>query len=259
MKFVEFFPPENLVEGPKIMFELPFKIGGQPVQIAETVTTTWIIMIFFLVLFAVCIRKLEKYPSKLQTIFEMMYEFYDWLVDSVMGKNKRHFFVYIGTLITYIFAANITSFFPIPSFTILENGKIVVDYAFKSPTSDLNTTLGLACVTAILFTYYGIKANGILGHGKNFLEPTFIMLPLNLISEAAKPVSISMRLFGNMLAGGVILGIMYKFATKLPIVPMVIAPLHLYFDAFASLVQSFIFTMLTMIFITQAIGDKELE
>lgn len=256
MAFIKFEGVSELVTGPKIMFELPVHIGGKPLQVPETVTTTWVIMALFLIFFIFATKKLSKYPSTLQSILEIIYNFYDWLVGSVMGKNKTIFLVYISTLMSFILASNLVGFFPIPSFALKE-GVVVIDYAFKAPTSDLNTTFGLAMLTAVLFTYFGIKANGITGHVKSFMAPTPIMLPLNLISEAAKPVSISMRLFGNALAGGVIMGIIYMFSSKLPLLPMVIAPLHLYFDLFSSLVQSFIFTMLSMIFITQAIGDGE--
>jgi F-type H+-transporting ATPase subunit a len=258
MAFIKFESVTELVSGPKIMFELPVHIGGKPIQIPETVTTTWVIMALFLVFFIFATKKLAKYPSTIQSILEIIYSFYDWLVESVMGKNKNVFLVYISTLMSFILASNLVGLFPIPSVG-LKDGIWAIGYAFKAPTSDLNTTFGLAMLTAILFTYFGIKANGITGHIKSFMAPTPIMLPLNLISEAAKPVSISMRLFGNAMAGGVIMGIVYMFASKVPLLPMVVAPLHLYFDLFASLVQSFIFTMLTMIFITQAIGDGEIS
>ena len=257
MAFIKFEGVTELVSGPKIMFELPVHIGGKPIQIPETVTTTWVIMALFLIFFIFATKKLAKYPSTLQSILEIIYNFYDWLVGSVMGKNKDIFLVYIATLMSYILASNLVGFFPVPSFA-MQNEGLIIDYAFKAPTSDLNTTFGLAMLTAVIFTYFGIKANGITGHIKGFMAPTPIMLPLNLISEAAKPVSISMRLFGNAMAGGVIMGIIYMFASKLALLPMVVAPLHLYFDLFSSLVQSFIFTMLSMIFITQAIGDGEI-
>lgn len=258
MAFIKFEGVTELVTGPKIMFELPVHIGGKPVQIPETVTTTWIIMALFLIFFIFATKKLKKYPSTLQTILEIIYNFYDWLVGSVMGKTKDTFLVYISTLMSFILASNLVGFFPIPSIGV-KDGIWAINYAFKAPTSDLNTTFGLAMLTAVIFTYFGIKANGISGHIKGFMTPTPIMLPLNLISEAAKPVSISMRLFGNAMAGGVIMGIIYMFASKLPLLPMVVAPLHLYFDLFSSLVQSFIFTMLSMIFIAQAIGDGEIS
>lgn len=286
MAFIKFEGVSELVTGPKVMFELPVQIGGKPLQVPETVTTTWVIMALFLIFFIFATKKLSKYPSTLQSILEIIYNFYDWLVGSVMGKTKNIFLVYIATLMSFILASNLVGFFPVPVLvtkkgtSIIEyaykaiqmlgngnnwtkffndNGTLAVDYAFKAPTSDLNTTFGLAVLTAVLFTYFGIKANGITGHVKGFMAPTPIMLPLNLISEAAKPVSISMRLFGNALAGGVIMGIIYMFSSKLPLLPMVIAPLHLYFDLFSSLVQSFIFTMLSMIFIMQAIGDGEVS
>ena len=259
MNFLGFFEPESLVEGPRKVFEIPksiIHIGNDPVVITGTMTTTWIIILFFFILFKICLRKLEKNPSTLQTIFEMVYDAYDSLVGSVMGRVKNEFLPYMGALISFLFVANVLPMFPFPAIGYNE-GHWVIDYAFKSPTSDINTTLGLGLMTAIIFTYQGIKHHGVVGHVKHFFEPVPFMMPIEVVSELAKPVSISMRLFGNILAGVVIMEIFYKFASMIPLLPLVVAPMHLYFDLFVSLVQSFIFTMLTMIFIMQKIGDEE--
>ncbi len=259
MNYLGFFEPENLVEGPKIMFEIPkhiIHIGNQSVIITGTMTTTWIIMLFFFLLFKLGLRKLEKNPSTFQTIFEMVYGAFDGIVSDVMGRVKDNFLPYMGALMSFLFVANVLPMFPFPWISFNE-GHLIVDYAFKSPTSDINTTLALGLLTAIIFTFQGIKHHGIVGHIKHFFEPVPFMMPIEVVSELAKPVSISMRLFGNILAGVVIMEIFYKFASMIPVLPIIIAPMHLYFDLFISLVQSFIFTMLTMIFIMQKVGDEE--
>ena len=106
--------------------------------------------------------------------------------------------------------------------------------------------------TLFLFISVSIKNNGIFGYLKGFVEPNPVMLPLNIIGELAKPLNISMRLFGNMFAGMVIMGLVYMA------VPFVIpAALHLYFDLFSGLVQSFVFVTLSLVYVQGSIGDAE--
>lgn len=107
-------------------------------------------------------------------------------------------------------------------------------------------------LTTCLFVSTAIKYNGIGGYLKGFTSPTIVMLPMNIVGEMAKPLNISMRLFGNMFAGTVIMGLLYMA------VPWGIpAPLHLYFDLFAGAVQSFVFVTLSMVYVQGALGDAE--
>lgn len=99
-----------------------------------------------------------------------------------------------------------------------------------------------------------IKTNGVTGYFKGLMEPTPVMLPMNIIGELAKPTNISMRLFGNNFAGMVIIGLIYMAAPWF--IPV---PLHLYFDLFGGLVQAFVFTMLTLVYIQQSLGNSEPE
>lgn len=260
---IEFFAPA-LVEGPRVMFFIPCPEGfplamkltdgtsGLPVTI--TVITTWAIMLVFYLLFHFGLKKLDKNPSKRQVLFEMLYNGLDSLVGSVLGKWKKKYFVYIGTLICFIFLANITSFFPIPGFSYNEQGQLIISTFFRGPNADINTTLGLALITTFSFIAASLKTNGILGYFKGLMEPTPVMLPMNIIGELAKPTNISMRLFGNNFAGMVIIGLIYMAAPWF--VPV---PLHLYFDLFGGLVQSFVFTMLTLVYIQQSLGNSEPE
>lgn len=121
----------------------------------------------------------------------------------------------------------------------------------RAPTADINTTVGLALITTIQFLFAAFRTQGIFGYLKGLTQPVFVMLPMNIIGEMAKPVNISMRLFGNMFAGMVIMGLLYMAMPS--IVP---APLHLYFDLFQGLVQAYVFTMLTMVYIKSSLGDS---
>lgn len=263
LSFIEFQVPP-LVEGPRVVFfiplpeflhKIPFAMetanGGYGLPVTITVVTTWFLILFMFILFRVGTSKLEVIPGKLQLILESIYAFLDGVVGQMMGSWKKKYLSYIGPLFLFIFTANTISFFPIPWFSIVD-GHITFAPAFRSPTSDLNTTVGLALLTTFMFLKASIKTNGVLGYFKGFLAPIPVMLPLNIVGEFAKPVNISVRLFGNAFAGGVIMGLLYMGApTAIP------AGLHLYFDLFSGLVQSFVFIMLSMVYIQGSLGDSE--
>lgn len=260
LKFV--VPP--LVEGPHVMFVMhtgehfPFAMkladGSFGLPVTNTVTTTWFIIVFLAVLFWWGLKDLKIKPTKKQVFFELLFSFYDSLVEGAIGKKKKKkYALYIATLITFLVVANTITFFPIPGVSF-ENGGIAIGPLFRGPTADMNTTVGLALITTVTFLFASISTRGFLGYLKGLAEPNILMFPLNVVGEFAKPINISMRLFGNMFAGMVILGLLYMAAPA--IIP---APLHLYFDLFSGIVQSYVFTMLTMVYISSALAEDEVE
>ncbi len=209
---------------PRVIFEI------YGVEITETVVTTWVIMLFLVILAIVGTRNLEKIPSGLQNFMELMYVGIEWLVDSTMGEKNRGFLPYMGTLTLYLLIANLT-------------GLVMV----RPPTADLNVPVGLTIITFILVHTSGMKSKGVGGYMRGFAEPLPLLLPLNIISELSQPVSLAFRLFGNMIGAFIIMYLIYQFAPILiPIVP------HMYFDIFAGVIQTFIFVMLTMTYISLA-------
>ena len=205
-----------------------FTIDAIGLEITNTVVNTWIIMLV-LILFALWLRsRLTKVPSRLQLMGEMIVEGAHWLVDNTMGEGRRGFAPYVMTLTLYLLLGNLSGL-----------------VALRQPTADLNTTFALALITFILVHYHGIKAKGGFGYIKSYFEPLAFMAPLNVISELALPVSLSFRLFGNMLGSVIIMALLYAFA---PVIIPIIG--HMYFDMFAGLIQTFIFVMLTITFIT---------
>ena len=221
--------------------------------VTETVTTTWFIMAFLVISLMIGTRKVNKRPRKFQVFLEMMYNGFYNFTKGTLGNWNKKFLPYVGTLMTFLIVANTISFFPIPAIRV-RDGKMFIEAAFKNPTSDLNTTVGLALVTTLIFLYWGIKQKGIFGYVKGLASPIAIMLPMNIVGEVSKPLNISMRLFGNMFGGIVIMGLLYRYAPW--IIP---APLHLYFDIFAGVIQSLIFTMLTMVYISDSVEGTEPE
>jgi len=225
--------------GARVIFELP---GG--IQITETVTTTWIIMIVLIVFSIIATRKLERIPKGTQNVLEMAVEVLYGFTEQTMGKNKRGFAPYMGTILIFILIANLSGLL-----------------GFRPPTADVNTTIGLALITFFMIHFFGMKSKGVGPYLKGFLEPIPFLLPLNIIGELATPISLSFRLFGNIVGGVIIMSLLYNglgalsaklginipvFATAIPV------PFHFYFDLFAGILQSFIFTMLTMVFVSNA-------
>ncbi len=203
-------------------------IDGQPI-ITNTVVTTWAIMAILVAFSIFVVRGLKAVPGALQLIVELILEGVHWLGDSTMGRDKRYFAPYMLALALYLALANLTGL-----------------VAVRQPTADLNTTFALSLMTFFMVQFFGFKAKK-FGYVKGFFQPLPFLFPLNLISELAQPISLSFRLFGNMLGSVVIMLMIYMFLPMLfPLVG------HLYFDVFAGLIQTFIFVMLTMTYITLA-------
>lgn len=216
--------------GPKYVFQVPEFIplfGGT--WVTNTVTTTWIIMIALTLLSIILTRKLSDVPGKKQNIAEILVDTVNGLVAQTMGESKLYFAPYMLTLMMFLAVANLSGLL-----------------GFRPPTADLNTTFALSLLTFGMTIFFGIKSKK-MGYIKGFGEPFIFMLPTNIIGELANPISLSFRLFGNILGGVVIMTLLYQ------VVPIgVPAVLHAYFDVFSGLIQTFIFTMLSMVFISMA-------
>lgn len=228
------------VNGPKVIFS----IGG--IDINETTVNGWIVIALVFILCLVLTHKLEKIPrKKTQQIAEKLIVFVDNLVETTMGKQFAHYAPYILTLL--IFSAF---------------GSLISLVGMRSVTADINTTLGWALITFVLIYFEGFRAHGFRGKMKGFIEPTPVMLPLNIISEAATPVSMSFRHFGNIFAGSVISLLVYAglaglttllFKTNIPFLQIGIpAVLSVYFDLFSGCIQAYVFSMLTMVYISNS-------
>lgn len=238
------------MNGPKILFEIPI-LGGIPVT--ETIRNMWVIMA---IIVGVCIyltRNLEVRPTKKrQIIAEKLVGMLNSFVNDTMGEGHDKFIPYIGALFTMSICGSLSSLFGVRPYT-----------------ADLSVTLGWALVTFCMVQFTSIKTKGALGWLKGFLDPVPFMLPLNLVSEIANPISIAFRHFGNIAAGMVITSLLYgalaalssfvlgfipnAFINSIPIFQLGIpAVLSVYFDLFTSFLQAYIITMLTMVFVSSA-------
>jgi len=192
-----------------------------------------------LIILAICLilgTGLKVVPTtRRQALAETLVNFVNDMVDGSMGTKYRAYRSYIGILIVYVVLCNLISL-----------------VGLRAPTADVSVTGTLAIITFFMTQYNRAKTGGVKGYFKAFLDPLPFMLPSNIIGEISNPVSMALRLFGNMVAGMVIGGLIY-FALGNVMPPVFIpAVASLYFDIFSGVIQAYIFTMLTMSYITNA-------
>lgn len=229
----------NLDFGAQLYVKL-FEVGGQPIYLTQTVVNTWVVIAVMTVV-ALIIRAMiikanaEEAPvSKLQTAVELVVDGINGFVENTMGPSGKKFAGYYGPLVIFIAICNLAGL-----------------VGLRPPTADFATTLAFALITFFMIHGFGIKSKG-LGYFKGFLEPIPFLLPINIIGEFATPVSLSFRLFGNILGGTIIMGLVYAMFPKIVIFLGIPAVLHSYFDIFAGVLQAFIFVMLSMTFVSSA-------
>lgn len=203
-----------------------------------------------------------KRPSGLMLFLEMYYQVITNLVTSIYRGQMKMMVPYGGFLLLYIISMNYIGLF------------IPVD----GPATDYNVPLGLVSITLVLIHVTNVRYNGMKSYLLEYFEPFPVMLPLNLMDIIAKPLSMSMRLFGNVLSGSLILMIFAQFTGYIqkmilsPIFPdasaepslnvigaIMSAPFHFYLDVFAGGIQAFVFTLLTLIFVSLSIDFDKVE
>lgn len=202
-----------------------------------TLVTTWALM-FVLVLTAVLItRKLKTdvHISRWQCFLEIIVTGINNQIKDV-GLNKPEEYIgFIGTLFLFIGFANICIVIP----------------GYTPPTASLSTTTALALCVFIAVPFFGISKSGFKAYLKSYLQPTFIMLPFNLISEVSRTLALAIRLFGNIMSGGMIVAILLSISPF--IFPIIMSALGL----LTGTVQAYIFSILATVYITAAVHDSK--
>lgn len=201
-----------------------------------------LVMLFLIILGSIVARRAQLIPGRLQSVVEMVVEFLLGLVEGTAGKKLgRRIFPLIGGLFIFIIVANYTGLLPgIGTIGIWHEGKHALVAAsegatgtehggrtlvplFRPPSADLNMTLAMALISYVAFQVAGISAHGVWGRIKHMANPPFL-LPIEIISELSRIVSLSFRLFGNIFAGETLLTVMYGIANaiKITVVGLVI-------------------------------------
>ncbi len=240
---------------------LTWQVGNGTLH-AKTLVMTWIAMALILIFVLLGVRNLTSgKPGKLQNILEWVIDFVRKLIsDNMDYKKGLPLLSYLVTLIMFIFFSNMLGLIPnfvAPLFHHVEFAKLNEVFhgaVLMSPTADINTTLALATLTILLVIGLGVKHKGV-HYFHHFIEPHPVFLPIHLIDILAKPMTLAFRLFGNIYAGEVLIAVIlllpgiYVFGG---IVPM---PIWLGFSIFIGAIQSFVFTILTIAYIAQAVAS----
>ena len=210
-------------------FTIPI-FGGIPV--AESVFVTWLIMAVVILLCAIFVRNLKvTNPGKGQLLLETavsgIYSFFE----DILGEKGKRFIPYLMSVGIYIGIANLIGIL-----------------GFKPPTKDINVTASLAILSIILIELSGVLAKGGRGWLKSFAEPMVVILPINILEIFIRPLSLCMRLFGNVLGSFVIMELL-----KMVVPAILPAVFSCYFDIFDGLIQAYVFVFLTALFIKEAI------
>ncbi|MDD4084498.1 MAG: F0F1 ATP synthase subunit A [Acholeplasmataceae bacterium] len=214
--------------GEGVIHYLPVELFDGVVINMQTMYMSWLTMAVVAVIVFAATRKAEIIPSGIQNVVEVFIDWLNGLMEGNMGsEGRRAAAPFVITLFLYLFIGNEIGLLP------------QVGAHLTSPTNDINVTLGMAITVSLTVYVFGVMRNG-LGYFKHFIQPSFLFLPLNLLEELSKPTTMALRLFGNILAGEILLIVLYKLA------PWVIPDIWIGFSLIVGFIQAFIFTMLTM-------------
>jgi F-type H+-transporting ATPase subunit a len=220
------------------------KLAGVEVRnpdrfLPDHVVMSLLVMAVLMLFFGLATRRLRPVPGRLQSFLEMLVGAFQGLIRDIIGEGGLKFLPVVGTVGIFIFASNLIGLFP----------------GFMSPTSKLMTTLGCALVVFFYYHIQGMKAQGVLRYLKHFMGPipalAPLLVPIELISHFSRAVSLSMRLFGNIFAEDVIIlivGAILPFLLPIPFMAVAI---------FTAVVQSFVFVLLSCIYIGGAVAHEQ--
>ena len=213
-----------------------YELFGQTLWITTShVCAVIVFLVILLFIFAGnrAMKKGTEIPAGFQNVVELIVEKLDGIVDSTMGKSAPAFRNYIATIFIFILVSNISGLF-----------------GLRPPTADYGTTLALGLMTFTLITFNKFKHQKVKGVIKGLCDPWPIWAPINVIGDVAVPISLSLRLFANVLSGVVMMALIYGLLGKIAVIWP--AALHVYFDLFSGCIQTYVFCMLTMTSIADA-------
>jgi F-type H+-transporting ATPase subunit a len=215
-----------------LIHQLVITLGGYGITInIEAVLMSWIAYSALIVFGLLATRKRDLIPRPFQVVGELLVGTLYQLTEDAMDKEKAEKY---GPLVVSLFL-----------FLVLSNWLGVIPH-LDEPTKDLNTPLALGIMGFVIAHYVGIKSKGFKVYVSEYFQPFFIMMPLNIIGEVAKIVSISFRLFGNIMGGSIIILVVSYLSYSLVLPPF----LNAFFGLFVGTIQAFVFTMLTIVYIS---------
>jgi F-type H+-transporting ATPase subunit a len=208
-----------------------FQIG--PVPITQAVITTWVIMAVLALGAYLLTRQLDVNPPRRQAALELIVATLDSQIREISGAAPGPYRSFIGTLFLFILAANWSSLVP----------------GLEPPTAQLETDAALAILVFLSVIWFGVRSGGLGGYLKSFAAPNPVMIPLNILESVTRVFSMFVRLFGNVMSGVFIIGIVASLAGLLVPIPLMAL------DLLTGLVQAYIFAVLAMVFIAATVED----
>jgi F-type H+-transporting ATPase subunit a len=207
-----------------------------PIAITAPVIVTWGIIASLAVVSALLTRRLSLEPSRMQTVLELLVETIDTQIRDTMQTGPAPYRALVGTLFVFVLVANWSSLVP----------------GIEPPTAHLETDAALALVVFFATIVHGVRTRGVRGYLATFAEPTWVMIPLNVVEQITRTFSLVVRLFGNVMSGVFVVGIVLSLAGLLVPIPLMAL------DLLTGAVQAYIFAVLAMVFIGAAVGEAPL-
>lgn len=239
-KEVEVISSYTAVSAVEVGKHLYWEIGGYKLH-GQVFIVSWLVIIALLSLAFIGTRNLERVPKNLQNFMEFVIEFLQDIAKNQIGEHEyRSWVPYIATIFLFILGSNWAGALIPWKLIQLPEGELA------APTNDINTTVALSLLTSLSYFYAGLNKNG-LGYFARYVEPTPVLLPINILEDFTKPLSLSFRLFGNILADELVVSV---FTLLVPIlIPLPVMILGL----FASSIQALIFATLSAAYIGEAL------
>ena len=210
-----------------------FYVG--PVPITQAVLTTWAIMAVLVVGSFLLTRRLDLIASRRQAVLELIVSTMDTQIHETSGAVPAPYLSFFGTLFVFILVANWCSLIP----------------GVEPPTAQLETDAALAVLVFASVIWFGVRGNGVGGYLKSFASPNVIMIPLNMLESVTRVFSMFVRLFGNVMSGVFVVGIVASLAGLLVPIPLMAL------DLLTGLVQAYIFAILALVFISSTVAEGQ--
>jgi len=225
------------------------KLFGYQLELQQSVINWLLLCVIFAFFFYWAGKKFEKAdirtaPGGILLVVEMVVQLCQSIIGDNLKEKTRKYLPFLGTLIMMMACSNLLGLL-----------------GLQPPTSNISVNIALALMMFFTIQYNGIKKAGLLARIKELAEPIWIMTPLNIVGELALPVSLSMRLFGNILAGSIIMMLVYtllKMVLPFTALMYIATPfLHAYFDIFSGLIQTYIFFTLSSFFLSEQVCEED--
>ena len=228
---------------------LYWQVGNLQIH-GQVFLTSWFVIGLLVIAAVAATRNVQRIPRGIQNLMEYALEYIRNLAKDQIGeKEYRPWVPFIGTLFLFIFLSNWSGALLPWKLIHLPSGELA------APTNDINTTVALALLTSLAYFYAGFRKRG-LGYMAKYLEPTPILLPINILEDFTKPLSLSFRLFGNILADELVVGVLVLLVPFIVPIPVMLLGL------FTSAIQALVFATLAAVYIGEAIeghGEHEEE